>query len=228
MTPSVKHDNRIISALPRAERRKLLAVCEVVSLCFEQRLHSRDEAVSFAYFPTSAIICEWVCTERGQSIEICLTGREGMLGLHLMLKEPLAPFEAVVQNQGEVLRCARKDFLRVLRSAPKLQRLLQRYTYVAWQQIAQNVSCSHFHAIEERLARWLLMTQDRAVQAQFSVTHEFLSHLLGASRVSITNAASILKKNRLIYYSRGEMQILDREGLLAISCSCYAKDFESY
>ena len=228
MKTTLDHGNRLIAALPASEQRKLLAACEGVYLSFEQVLHARDEVMTHAYFPSSAFISERVTTDQGQSIEVRLVGHEGMLGLNLMLGDKLAPFHAVVQGQGEALRCERKDFLRVLKAAPKLQRLLHRYTYVSLQQLAQNVACAQFHAIEARLARWLLMTQDRAGKAQFPVTQEFLSHMLGASRVGITHAAFVLKKNKLTHYVRGEMQILDREGLRAVSCSCYGDDLDSY
>lgn len=228
MKTSTDHGNRLISHLPSPEQRSLLAACEVVTLPFEHVLHARDDIVTHAYFPTSAFISELVHTQQAQGIEVRLIGNEGMLGLNLTWGDKLAPFHAVVQGQGEALRIARKDFLHVLKVAPKLERLLRRYTYVVMQQLARNVACAQFHAIEERLARWLLMTQDRAGKAQFPVTQEFLSHMLGASRVGITNAAFILKKNKLIHYVRGEMHILDREGLRASSCSCYDDDLESY
>ena len=151
-----------------------------------------------------------------------------MLGLSLILEDKHAPFDAVVQGAGEALRLNRKDFLRLLKHAPKLGRLLHRYTYVVIQQLAQNVACAQYHAIEGRLARWLLMTQDRAGSDSFPVTQEFLSHMLGASRVGITNAASLLKKLKLIHYVRGQMHILDREGLRQHSCSCYLTDIATY
>lgn len=226
-TPQI-NGNRLISALPASEQRRFLSRAQSISLSFEQVLHAHDEAVEFVYFPTTAFISELVLTEPLECIEVRLVGHEGMLGLNVLLGDKRAPFHAVVQGSGEALRVGRKDFLRVLKQAPKLDSLLQRYTFVVLKQIAQNVACTQFHKIEARLARWLLMTQDRAESEHFSMTQEFLSHMLGASRVGITHAASLLKNQKLIHYVRGQMHILDRKGLQLISCSCYDTDLQNY
>ena len=192
MNTKLSHGNQLVDALPAPEQRKLLDMAEVVNLSFEQVLHSHNESMTCVYFPTTSFISELVTTEQNECIEVHLVGHEGMLGLSLLLEDKHAPFDAVVQGAGEALRLNRKDFLRLLKHAPKLGRLLHRYTYVVIQQLAQNVACAQYHAIEGRLARWLLMTQDRAGSDSFPVTQEFLSHMLGASRVGITNAASLL------------------------------------
>ena len=228
MNTKLSHGNQLVDALPAPEQRKLLDMAEVVNLSFEQVLHSHNESMTCVYFPTTSFISELVTTEQNECIEVHLVGHEGMLGLSLILEDKHAPFDAVVQGAGEALRLNRKDFLRLLKHAPKLGRLLHRYTYVVIQQLAQNVACAQYHAIEGRLARWLLMTQDRAGSDSFPVTQEFLSHMLGASRVGITNAASLLKKLKLIHYVRGQMHILDREGLRQHSCSCYLTDIATY
>jgi CRP-like cAMP-binding protein len=228
MTKKIGLTNQLISALPLSEQRDVMAVSEQISLSFEQILRARDEAVQHVYFPTTAFISELVVTDQDECIEVRLVGNEGMLGLNLVLGDKHAPFHAVVQGKGEALRLNRKDFLRVLKNTPKLERLLHRYTYVVMKQMAQNIACTQFHTIEARLARWLLMTQDRAGNDSFPVTQEFLSHMLGASRVGITSAASNLKKNKLIHYVRGEMHIIDREGLRRCSCSCYNADIDNY
>jgi len=225
-TPS--QANQLVLALPAPEQRKLLAMAEVVSLSFEQVLHSHNELAPYVYFPATSFISELVTAQPNECIEVHLVGHEGMLGWSLMLEDKRAPFDAVVQGAGEALRLRRKDFLHLLKHAPKLDRLLHRYTYVVITQLAQNVACSQYHAIGARLARWLLMTHDRAGQDSFAVTQEFLSHMLGASRVAITHAASLLKKLKLIHYVRGQMHILDREGLCQHSCSCYVTDIATY
>lgn len=228
MTKKIGLDNHVISELPFSEQREVMAVAEIVGLSFEQVLHAHDQAVQHVYFPTTAFISELVVTDQDECMEVRLVGNEGMLGLNLVLGEKNAPFHAVVQGKGEALRLKRKDFLRVLKKAPRLERLLHRYTYVVIKQMAQNIACTQFHAIEARLARWLLMTQDRAGNDYFPVTQEFLSHMLGTSRIGITSAASSLKKNKLIHYVRGEMHIIDREGLRSSSCSCYDADIHNY
>jgi CRP-like cAMP-binding protein len=228
MNTKLSHGNQLVDALPAPEQRKLLDMAQMVTLSFEQVLHSHNESMPCVYFPTTAFISELVTTAQNECIEVHLVGHEGMLGLSLLLQDKHAPFDAVVQGAGEALRLSRKDFLHLLKHAPKLDRLLHRYTYVVIQQLAHNVACAQYHAIEGRLARWLLMTQDRAGNDTFAVTQEFLSHMLGASRVSITHAASLLKKLKLIHYVRGQMHILDREGLRQHSCSCYVSDIATY
>jgi CRP-like cAMP-binding protein len=157
-----------------------------------------------------------------------MVGREGMLGAQLVLGVQAAPLHAVVQGAGAAWRIGRAEFSRELARSSALRRGLNRYVCVTMMQLASAASCLRFHQIGPRLARWLLMTQDRARSDTFHITHEFLAYMLGVRRVGITTAAGALQRDGLIRYRRGEMQVLNRRGLKAAACSCYAADREAY
>jgi CRP-like cAMP-binding protein len=157
-----------------------------------------------------------------------MVGSEGMLGAHLSLGVLNYPLRAVVRGEGGAWRVSAMAFRSELSRSATLQTCLSRYLYVLFQQQAGSVACLHFHLIGPRMARWLLMSQDRAHSDHFHVTHEFLAHMLGVRRVGITAAAVALQRSGLIEYHRGELTVLDRPGLEAVACGCYAADQASY
>lgn len=214
--------NRLIDGLPRKESKRILALCEIVSLEFGTVLCERDEPYAHAYFPITCFISLLTTLSGHPPLEMGLIGSEGMLGGTLSLGVNAAPLRAVVQGPGSALRINAALLKRLLPESPVLQRTLHRYVYVMMAQLSQTAACNHFHEIEPRLARWLLMTQDRAHANHFHLTHEFLADMLGVRRSGITVAAGALQARHLIGYTRGEISILDRRGLEAASCECYA------
>lgn len=220
--------NRLLEALPSSDLRRVLAGCETVELVFAEVLYTPGERLSYVYFPIRGFISLIMPVDDSASLEVGLIGNEGMFGIPLVLGVDISPVRAVVQGSGSALRMDAPAFCRELGRGEALQREVSRYVFVHLSQLAQTAGCTRFHVVEARLARWLLMTQDRAHADSFHVTQEFLALMLGVRRVGVTKAASSLQNRRLIRYSRGDMTVLDRRGLKAASCGCYKADRESY
>jgi CRP-like cAMP-binding protein len=180
------------------------------------------------YFPTDGVVSLVAPIDASSHIEVGLVGSEGMIGTPLILGIATSPLRALVQGAGSSLRMDAAAFRRELAQCPAFQDTLGRYLYVRMTQLANAVACNRFHVVAARLARWLLMTQDRARSDAFHITHEFLAQILGVRRVGVTKAATSLQKLGLISYGRGNITILDRPGLMAASCGCYQADLETY
>jgi CRP-like cAMP-binding protein len=218
----------LIELLPSRSRSRLLAICEPVDLALGEVLSDAGLPTRYVYFPTVGFVSLVTALNGRPTLEVGMVGREGMLGAQLVLGVEAAPLHAVVQGAGAAWRIGRAEFSTELVRSSVLQRGLNRYVYVTMMQFASAASCLRFHQIGPRLARWLLMTQDRARSDTFRITHEFLAYMLGVRRVGITTAASALQRGGLIRYRRGEIQVLSRRGLKAAACSCYAADREAY
>ena len=221
-------ENHLIEMLPRKDRRQLLAICEPVDLVLSRVLCERGQLTRHVYFPIDATISLVTPIDGKPVLEVGMVGREGMVGAQLALGVMTTPLHAVVQGGGSAWRVRSAPFRGVLAGSSALQRLLNRYLYVLMSQLAVSAACLRFHLISPRLARWLLMTQDRAHADTFYVTQEFLAYMLGVRRVGITIAASALQRAGLIEYRRGELAVLNRIGLEAAACGCYATDNKSY
>ena len=221
-------DNHLITLLPRAAGRRLLDQCESVELVLADILCEPGEESRHVWFPRSGFISLIAAIDGQPTLEVGMVGREGMLGAHLVLGHPAAPLQALVQGGGTAWRIGSKAFKAELARNPALQRCLHDYIYVLMAQLAGAAACLRFHQIGPRLARWLLMSQDRAQAEQFHVTQEFLAYMLGVRRVGVTTAAAGLQRKGLIAYRRGEMTVIDRPGLEAAACTCYAADCQTY
>ena len=221
-------ENQLLALLPRASLRRVLAHCDPVGLHVGQVLGTPGARARHAYFPTDSYVSMVAPLDDHASLEVSLVGNEGMIGTCMLLGVAAAPLLAVVQGAGPALRIDRTVFLRELEHSPILRETLNRYVYVLIRQLAQTAACTRYHLLEPRLARWFLMTRDRANASEFHATHAFLAMMLGVRRAGVTRAASSLQDQQLIRYSRGNVSVLDRPGLEAVACGCYAADKHSY
>lgn len=221
-------ENQLLALLPRREREALLAACEAVPLTLGTVLCEPGQRTDHVYFPEDGYISLVTAIEGVPGLEVGLVGREGMLGVQLALGVDSIPLHALVQGSGMAQRIEAAPFQRLLAASPALRQALNRYLYVLMAQLATSAGCTRFHNLEPRLARWLLMTRDRAQADDFHLTHEFLAHMLGVRRVGITAAAGDLQRRGLICYHRGHITVLDHAGLEAAACSCYATDRRAY
>jgi CRP-like cAMP-binding protein len=220
--------NRLLDALPRQARERVLALCENIELKLGDVLCQPKRRIRHVYFPTGGFISLITPGDAGSSLEVGLVGSEGMLGSSLLLGVDIAPQRALVQGSGTALRIKALAFSRELERNLALRNELNRYLHLTLCQVALTATCTNFHIVETRLARWLLMTRDRAHSDQFYITQEFMSYLLGVRRAGISQAAGILQKRKLIRYSRGQITILDRRGLQGAACVCYAAAWDTY
>lgn len=216
-------NNRLLDAIPRRDRERLLERSTQVEINLGQVLCEPKKPIRYVFFPIGGFISLITPVNGKASLEVGLVGSEGMLGASLVLGVDAAPQRALVQGTGSALRIEAVSFCRELERNPPLRRQLKRYLYVTLCQVALAAVCTRYHVVEARLARWLLMTGDRAHSDHFFITQEFMSYMLGVRREGVTEAAGVLRARRLIRYSRGQMTILNRRGLTAAACTCYAE-----
>ena len=220
--------NHLIERLPRRDRARLLRFAEVVPLVLGDVLCEPGEPARHAWFPVDGFVSLVAPIAGKPALEVGMVGREGMLGAQLILGVAAVRLQALVQGSGSAWRVGRAEFRAELARSAPLRRLLDRYLYVLMAQLAGSAACLRFHEIRPRLARWLLMSQDRAHAERFHLTHEFLAYMLGVRRVGITAAAGAMQSSGLIEYRRGELHVIDRAGLEAAACECYASDRATY
>jgi len=213
--------NRLLQQLSDVEQQSIMRHSKVVALEFGQTLSKEGENCGFVYFPLSGFISTLTSLQQYQQLEVGMIGNEGMLGVLSCVGVTMSPVQAIVLANGTSLRIESELFETELRYCVKLQQVLRQYLTFCLIQLNRLVCCSHYHETEPRLARWLLMAQDRTGDDRFLLTHQRLASMLGVRRCSVTEATGALLEKNSINYHRGQIQILDRPALKKICCSCY-------
>jgi len=221
LTPHVASENQMLAALPHEEYKRLHPHMELVALPRGKTLYNTGDRVTSAYFVMRGLLSLISTTEEGAQVEVGMVGKEGMVGIPILLNADTSLYRVLVQVPGVAMKIKagafREEFLR----GGHLQDLMLRYIDTVLMQVTQSAVCNRFHTTEQRLSRWLLVCRDRLNSHYIPLTQEFISYMLGAPRTSVTSTASALQKEKLITYSRGKITILDDVGLEARSCECY-------
>jgi CRP-like cAMP-binding protein len=213
--------NLILLSISDSDYGSLRPYLEYVSLPNHLILHEGGAKLRSAYFPNRGLISLVVVMTDGRTAEAGIVGNEGFTGTPSAVGLRRSPLQAVVQITGDGFRVEVATLQGILESAPPLQLMLSRYAIVQGMQVAQTAACNRLHDIQQRLARWLLMTQDRVDSESLPITHDFLATMLGTDRPSVSMAAGALQKKKLIEYTRGAVKILNRKKLELAACECY-------
>ena len=213
--------NRLLRALPGEEIERMLSSLEPVPLTSGMPIYGPNEPITHVYFPTNGIV-SMTSDMREGTVEVGTVGREGMTGLPLVLRATTMPTRAFVQVPGHAYRMRAEDLVAAMSRSPRFEWLLYRYALALFDQAAQHAACNRLHALEERCARWLLMTHDRVDGDVLLLKQQFLAEMLGVHRPAVTLAAGALQRAGVIRYTRGKVTVLDRAALENASCECYA------
>ena len=220
--PHSPSHNLLLAALPPEDFARLAPHLELVPLLLGQLLYEPGGQMQHAYFPTTAIASLHYVTGTGASAEMAGTGHEGVVGVSLFLGGDTTPSSAVVQTAGHAYRLPRRVLLQEFNRGGAVMRLLLRYTQALITQMAQSAVCNRHHSVEQQLCRWLLMTLDRIPSGELIMTQELVASMLGVRREGVTEAAGKLQRAGLIHYRRGHITVINRAGLQAHVCECYA------
>lgn len=220
--------NGILDALPRPEYHRLEGEWERVRVPEKELICNGSVALRHAYFPLSGVMSVVVVMADGALIEAAAVGREGMLGLPLLVSGSTCLQSVVQQVEGESLKVRADVFRKALRQSGALNELVTRYTLALLHQVAQNAACNLLHTLDERMARWLLATRDRLGENEFSLTHELLADTLGVHRQSVSLRAGLMQRAGLISYRRGRLKIVNARKLADTACECYAAALRVY
>jgi len=214
--------NRLLAMLSKKEYGRLLPKLTTVNLGFGQEVYESGKTIKYVYFPNDSIISLISEGPEESGLEVGMVGNEGMAGLPVFMGVNSSSTRALVQGSGTAMRMTSAAVRTEANRLGSLHRLLHRYSHSLLTQVSQSSVCNRFHLVDARLARWLLMTKDRLGAEEFPLTQEFLSTMLGVRREGVSKAAGELQAAKLISYSRGLITLLDRPGLEAKSCECYA------
>jgi CRP-like cAMP-binding protein len=221
--------NRLLDLLAEDDRARLLERMERVSVKHKDMVFRRGERIAFVDFPLNAMVSVVTTMQNGDVVEVGTVGSEGFAGLPLFFGVSHDANDAFYQVPGESLRLSAADFVAEIAMGGRFEHLVRRYAQAFYCQITQSVGCNRLHPVEQRLSKWLLMSQDRVQRPVIELTQEFLAEMLGVRRASVSEVAGALQQAGLIRYSRGVIEIVDRAGLENAACECYAavrREFE--
>jgi CRP-like cAMP-binding protein len=213
--------NKVLLAMPDNEYKLMRPDLMYIDLPSHLSLHEPAQKIEFVYFPNDGMVSQVVVTKDGRTVEVGVVGNEGYVGAGLAVGLSRSPVREIIQIAGDGFRMKGNALERILRSAPQLQVILNRYTGLQGMQVAQTAACNRLHDIEQRLARWLLMTQDRVDSAELAITHDFIATMMGTDRSTVSLAAAVMKKKGVIDYIPGAVKIMSRRKLEKSACECY-------
>jgi CRP-like cAMP-binding protein len=213
--------NKVLLAMPDNEYELMRADLTFVDLPDHLSLHEPTQSIEFVYFPNRGMVSQVVVTKDGRTVEVGVVGNEGFVGAGLAVGLSRSSVREIIQIAGDGFRMMGNVLERILRSAPQLQVILNRHSGLQGMQVAQTAACNRLHDIQQRLARWLLMTQDRVNLGVLPITHDFIATMMGTDRSTVSLAASVLQKKRIIEYVRGAVKIVNRRKLEKSACECY-------
>lgn len=221
-TPPDPLKNHLLASLPSAERERWIPMLEWVQMPLGQVLYESGSTLRHVYFPTTAIVSLLYVLENGASAEIAVVGNEGIVGISLFMGGGSTPSRGVVQSAGEGFRISAATIKDEFNRSGPVMHLLLRYTQALITQMAQTAVCNRHHSLDQQLCRWLLLSLDRLQGTELVMTQELIANMLGVRREGVTESALNLQRSGLIRYSRGRINVLDRVGLEARTCECYA------
>jgi len=213
--------NRLLLAMPDAEYELMRADLTHVDLPSHLSLHEPTHKIEFVYFPNRGMVSQVVVTKDGRTVEVGVVGKEGYVGAGLATGLSRSSVREVIQIAGDGFRMIGSALERILQSAPQLRVLLQRHSGLQGMQVAQTAACNRLHEIQQRLSRWLLMTQDRVESGVLPITHDFIATMMGTDRSTVSLAASVMQKKGIINYVRGAVKVVNRRKLERLACECY-------
>jgi CRP-like cAMP-binding protein len=213
--------NKVLLATPQSEFELMRADLTHIDLPSHLSLHEPTQNIEFVYFPNRGMVSQVVVTKDGQTVEVGVVGNEGYVGAGLAVGLTRSSVREVIQIAGDGFRMMGNAIERILRSAPQLQMILSRHTGLQAMQVAQTAACNRLHDIQQRLSRWLLMTQDRVGSGMLPITHDFIATMMGTDRTTVSLAAAVMQKDRIIDYVRGAVKIVNRRKLEKSACECY-------
>src|SRR5205814_4864601 len=231
MTTEPRPANKILSALPHEEYEQLRPKLRDVHFKIGEIVYQPEEAIETVYFISTGI-CSWLATlEDGNTVEAGVIGPEGVAGVPVLLGASSTPNQGLAQADLLVSRISSRDLIPEFRKGGELNRLILRFVHSMFTQVAQTAACNRLHTLDQRLARWLLITHDRIGESSLPLTQEFLSRMLGVRRAGVSVAANSLRQQGLIDYHRGDIVVVDRPGVERLSCECYQivkQEYDSY